>query len=596
MAKPSSKKDDPLPLQALRLLVPPVRLVCAAMWKVMKERDVMQYGTLEEFVTSSCETAPGLLTNRHQAKLGLGLRARLILELCRGQDLPDPNTILPHLERIRVPVTLSSVLKTKRDVKIEAAVTNFHDFVQTILRDPTEREQFYKEEFLTEYGPQFDLQLEKLLWEFLVRLDQLLPVPNFVQTVSSWLNVAPSVMEECVLAASQPQQMKALLQHQSCLGHIEPAASLPPCLGDTILSSLSLPLSGRVQESSSRVMQTGPPATNHKRPRDSSPFIEPVIGLMSTKDLPIMLAARRRAGSVPVSLRDSLEQSDSTGSSKYTAVKQISTHLGNTAREEVEEMHVQGKSAAQHKPGKKTRDEGSKGTKKDDETNAGRGTKRRRAAKDGESRSSGESESDEESVSGREGASEGALMNDRTARSDASARKLPEDVTLSSLVTACLRCQPRVLLCRLGEAASAPPPMTSPALCSHGNGKQTRRFLGRSVKRTKEARAGLRISRALRHGAELPQVADKENCAMPPVLGSSLSVQTNSAKISPAPTESGDDIIVDSEDEATKNFKGRLFVKRYYKTKHDTYVPTLREFWRPGLARRDLLSPGNGHR
>ena len=43
----------------------------------MKERDVMQYGTLEEFVTSSCETAPGLLTHRHQAKLGLGLRARV---------------------------------------------------------------------------------------------------------------------------------------------------------------------------------------------------------------------------------------------------------------------------------------------------------------------------------------------------------------------------------------------------------------------------------------------------------------------------------------------------------------------------------------
>ncbi|XP_046870057.1 TERF1-interacting nuclear factor 2 isoform X2 [Hypomesus transpacificus] len=596
MAKSSSKKDT-LPLQALRLLVPPVRLVCAAMWKVMKERDVMQYGTLEEFVTSSCETAPGLLTHRHQAKLGLGLRARLILELCRGQDSPDPNTILPHLERIRVPVTLSSDLKTKRDIKIEAAVSNFHDFVSTILRDPTEREQFYKEEFLTEYGPQFDLQLEKLLWEFLVRLDQLLPVPNFVQTVSSWLNVAPSVMEECVLVASQPQHMKALLQHQSCLGHIEPAASLPPCLGDTILSSLSLPPSRKVRESSPSVMQTGPLATNHRQPRDSLPFIDPVIGRMSTKDLPIMLAARRRAGSDPVGLRDSLEQSDSTGSSKCTALKRISTHLGNTAREEVEEMHVQVKSAAQHEPGKKTRDEGSEATKKDDETNPGRGTKRRRRTmKDGASTSSEESEADEECVSGREGASQGDPRNDGAPRSDASPRKLPEDVALSSLVTACLRCQPRVLLRRLGEAASAPAPMTSPALCSHGNGKQTRRFLGRSVKGTKVARAGLRISRALRHGAEWPQAADKENCAMPPVLGCSPSIQANSAKISPALTESGDDIIVDSEDEATKNFKGRLFVKRYYKTKHDTYVPTLREFWRPGLARRDLLSPGNGHR
>lgn len=35
-----------------------------------------------------------------------------------------------------------------------------------------------------EYGPVFDQELEKLLWEFLIRLDQLLPVPNLAQVVS----------------------------------------------------------------------------------------------------------------------------------------------------------------------------------------------------------------------------------------------------------------------------------------------------------------------------------------------------------------------------------------------------------------------------
>lgn len=34
----------------------------------------------------------------------------------------------------------------------------------------------------------------------------------------------------------------------------------------------------------------------------------------------------------------------------------------------------------------------------------------------------------------------------------------------------------------------------------------------------------------------------------------------------------------------------QLFTKRYYKTKHGTYVPTLREYWKPGAARKDLLS------
>lgn len=74
---PVSCTDASLPFVALQLLAPPVRLVSAALWKVMKQRDVLQYGVVEEFVTSACETVPGLLTVRHQGKLALGLRGRV---------------------------------------------------------------------------------------------------------------------------------------------------------------------------------------------------------------------------------------------------------------------------------------------------------------------------------------------------------------------------------------------------------------------------------------------------------------------------------------------------------------------------------------
>lgn len=37
-----------------------------------------------------------------------------------------------------------------------------------------------------DYGPKFDQELEKLLWEFLIRLDQLLPVPNLAQVVGGF--------------------------------------------------------------------------------------------------------------------------------------------------------------------------------------------------------------------------------------------------------------------------------------------------------------------------------------------------------------------------------------------------------------------------
>uniref|UniRef100_A0AAQ5Z0C6 TERF1-interacting nuclear factor 2 N-terminal domain-containing protein n=1 Tax=Amphiprion ocellaris TaxID=80972 RepID=A0AAQ5Z0C6_AMPOC len=209
-----------LPFSALQVLAPPVRLVSAALWKVLKQRDVMQYGVVEEFVTSACETVPGLLTMRHQGKLALGLRARLILELCTTQ--PDVEVIKTHLERIRVP---------RKDVKIMRTVEHFHSFVHTLLSDPAKREQYFKKEFLEDYGPKFDKELEKLLWEFLIRLDQLLPVPNLAQTVS-WLSNTPPVLEECARAATQPQLLKILLQHQTCLGHLE-SADVPVMISAT---------------------------------------------------------------------------------------------------------------------------------------------------------------------------------------------------------------------------------------------------------------------------------------------------------------------------------------------------------------------------
>ncbi len=40
----------------------------------------------------------------------------------------------------------------------------------------------------------------------------------------------------------------------------------------------------------------------------------------------------------------------------------------------------------------------------------------------------------------------------------------------------------------------------------------------------------------------------------------------------------------------------QLFMKRYYKTKHGTYIPTLREYWKPGMTWRELSSAGSKRR
>lgn len=68
---------DHLPLPLLRLMVPPLRLLSAAMWQVAQQRHVEHYGMLEEFVATVTESVPDLLSYRQRAQLILGLRARV---------------------------------------------------------------------------------------------------------------------------------------------------------------------------------------------------------------------------------------------------------------------------------------------------------------------------------------------------------------------------------------------------------------------------------------------------------------------------------------------------------------------------------------
>ena len=49
----------------------------ASMWQVAQQRNVMQYGKLEEFVTLVTEMVPELLTLKQRVQLILGLRARV---------------------------------------------------------------------------------------------------------------------------------------------------------------------------------------------------------------------------------------------------------------------------------------------------------------------------------------------------------------------------------------------------------------------------------------------------------------------------------------------------------------------------------------
>ncbi|XP_046883858.1 zinc finger protein 665-like [Hypomesus transpacificus] len=234
-----------VPLSSLGLLVPPLRLMSAVMWEVVRQRNIKHYGKLEEFVSIVTEAVPELLSKREGRLLALGLRARTTLELLRSEHPEDLKAVEAHLDRIR-----SSCIEEQTDeVMIEAPEANFMKLVQSLIEDSDGREHFLKNVFPVEYGPDFDTALQTLVHEFFSRLEELLPVPDFKQT-ASWISAAPSVLEEYMQCVSNGDDLKFLLQNKQCHGKLAKSSTTPFNTEDHIVSSLSLPTSLEVINSS----------------------------------------------------------------------------------------------------------------------------------------------------------------------------------------------------------------------------------------------------------------------------------------------------------------------------------------------------------
>ncbi|XP_051811672.1 TERF1-interacting nuclear factor 2-like isoform X2 [Acanthochromis polyacanthus] len=221
-----NKPNDPsLPLSSLRLLVPPLQLLSAAMWQLAKQKDVMNYEKLQEFVFMVTEAVPGLINHRQKAQLILGLRARLILELCKGSTSGsvDCQVIQSYLDRLPITATNTDY----RDADVKTTESTFIALVQSLLKDPIERAYFFQEVFPVEYGPQYDAALHVLLWELLSKLEKLLPVPDLKQT-AAWLGSAPSALEECV--QTSPEELSLIFEHYKGSGLLKMSYSRFKCI------------------------------------------------------------------------------------------------------------------------------------------------------------------------------------------------------------------------------------------------------------------------------------------------------------------------------------------------------------------------------
>uniref|UniRef100_A0A1A7XLX6 C2H2-type domain-containing protein n=4 Tax=Iconisemion striatum TaxID=60296 RepID=A0A1A7XLX6_9TELE len=188
-----------LPLSALRLLVPPLRLLSAAIWKTVQRRDVADYGILEEFVTMVTDLVPELLTRRQKAQLTLGLRARLTLNTCQLGAPCESENVQPHLDRMQE--LIQAWLSQANGGNPEMSSSEFIDLVQNLLKNPDEKEQFFQKVFEEEFGSRYDEAIQALMWLFLTRLEKLLPVQTFHQ-VASMFGQGSCTLEECVQSVS----------------------------------------------------------------------------------------------------------------------------------------------------------------------------------------------------------------------------------------------------------------------------------------------------------------------------------------------------------------------------------------------------------
>ncbi|XP_041820143.1 zinc finger protein 773-like isoform X2 [Chelmon rostratus] len=212
----------------------------AFMWRVVQQHSVMHYDKLVDFISLATEIVPELLSPSRRAQLILGLRAKLVLELCRGDGAANLQTIQSHLDKIHAcSAELSSADQMAGGDILKTSYTNFASLVQNILSVPFEKKLFFQEVFPANYGSSYDQILQQLVSEFLSRLEQLLPVPDLQQAAALLTETTP-VLEEFGQHLSEPFALETLLLHHRQLGTLSSAPSSSE--EDILLSTLVLPV------------------------------------------------------------------------------------------------------------------------------------------------------------------------------------------------------------------------------------------------------------------------------------------------------------------------------------------------------------------
>ncbi|XP_076860968.1 uncharacterized protein LOC143514073 [Brachyhypopomus gauderio] len=218
-----------LPMWSLRLVVPPIRLMSAFMWRVVQQQKLEHFKKLEEYIELVTKIVPEILTKKQKTTLIMGLREKVILEMCRREELTDLKTVVMRLHTFDSNRTIGSEMDILQGKLLK--------LTKILLEDPIKKRQYFQEVFPRDYGPDFDKALQTLVGHFLSRLEQLLPVPNFKQ--ASILLSSESVDWEDIFQSKWDHNYSIPLFKSDHQGSLD-GNGLPSTVKDRIISCLSL--------------------------------------------------------------------------------------------------------------------------------------------------------------------------------------------------------------------------------------------------------------------------------------------------------------------------------------------------------------------
>ncbi|XP_078501062.1 TERF1-interacting nuclear factor 2 isoform X2 [Lissotriton helveticus] len=165
--------------------VSPQQLAAAASWHVVRCRRFAHFPHVLEFLEMMNAVAPDLVAYRHYAKLTLGLKAAIVVDMIRQNHSRRSifilaNKFFPNSDPAVHPHA------TQRDyTKISEVVKGFRDTLRHLPTDQRNWEQYIKAELEEEYGEVFLAALEKLLREYFIRLESTMHSPSIQQLQES---------------------------------------------------------------------------------------------------------------------------------------------------------------------------------------------------------------------------------------------------------------------------------------------------------------------------------------------------------------------------------------------------------------------------